>query len=325
MLGEVCRSGRQRGCGGAVTATVCTMAGCAVSRKQRPAAFQIRRARQRRIRAARPWPCGTAVHRCHRERHVRHVIVRAVARLACVRFALGPGELTRPSERLEVRHQIARLLTRTVRRPVEERSVGRHHRIEHDRARRVKMQVVPIGCARPGRSGEIGPDAPGAPEMRVVELRLPRKRRRAEPGDIGVEIADLLRVAVRAPFTSVDVAPATLADAEAEGHTGRHPARLIFEHAARPVAEQHDRHHEESDAGDAGYEVRHPKRASGTDAHAGSAVVDATRGMRRSAPPRSTASSRSVSICRRGPVVRPMSSAMKPLAIGTAECARITQ
>src|SRR4026207_1012284 len=100
------------------------------------------------------------------------------------------------------------------------------------------MEVVPVRCARPRRTREIGTDAPCAPEMRVIELRLPRKRRRTEPGDVGVEIPDLLRMAIRAPFTGVDVASALLADAQAERHDRRHPARLIFEHPARPVAEQ---------------------------------------------------------------------------------------
>src|SRR5262245_11161647 len=177
------------------------------------------------------------------------------------------------------------------------------------------MQVVPVQCACPRRTGEIGTDAPCTPEMRVIELRLPRERRRTEPGDIGVEIADLLRMAVRAPFTCVDAATALLADAEAERHGGRHATRLIFKHTARPVPEQHDRHQEESDAAHTGHQVGHAERAPRADAHAGSVVADATRGLSRSAPRTSTTTFRSSDgMSRRVPVVTPTSNAMNPAA-----------
>src|SRR5690242_12215768 len=44
------------------------------------------------------------------KRHLLHLIVRAIAAGAGMRFAFGPGEFTRAAQRFEIRDEVARFL-----------------------------------------------------------------------------------------------------------------------------------------------------------------------------------------------------------------------
>ena len=128
--------------------------------------------------------------------------------------------------------RVARLLTRTVGRAIEQRAVRRHHRLRHDGARREQMRELPVIGAGPSGAREIRADAPRAPQMRVVEACLPGQRRRAERVMSAAQIAHLLRVAVGAALAAVDGAPALLAGAEPETNV-RAPSRAsAVQHAA---------------------------------------------------------------------------------------------
>ena len=258
------------------------------------------------------------------ERHQRHLVVRAVAGLAGVGLALRAGQLAGAPQRVEIGDEVTRLLAGAIGCAVEQRAIGRHHRVGHDRARGEQMRVMPVAGARAAGPRQVGADAARAPQVGIVEAGLPGQGRGAEPLHVGVQVANLLGVAVSAALAAVDGPPAARARAHSERLVRRHQPRLLVEHALGPHAEERDRHHEERDTGDARHQVGHAQRALRLGAHATS-----TAAARPGATSASASSPMRGSMARmpapRGPVVRPVSSAMKPAVSGIADSERTIQ
>ena len=141
------------------------------------------------------------------KRHLRHLVVRAIATLARMRFTFRAGNLTRAAKGFEVRDEIAGFLPRTAGSPIEEPGIGRHDRLGHHRSRRKQMREMPILRATARRSRQIRTNPPRAPQVRIVEAPLPRKRRRTKARHVGVEIPDLLRVAIGAALSAYTTRP----------------------------------------------------------------------------------------------------------------------
>jgi hypothetical protein len=81
-------------------------------------------------------PGRVSVQRGGLKGHLCHFVCRTVTASARVRFSLRPGKLARAAESLQILHQIARFLARAIGRSIEQRRIGRHNRVRHQRARR---------------------------------------------------------------------------------------------------------------------------------------------------------------------------------------------
>src|SRR5260370_10747780 len=103
------------------------------------------------------------------------------------------------------------------------------------------MRKLPIRGADRAFAGQVRANPARAPEMRVIEARLPGERGRTESRDVRRQIADLLRVTVSATFAAIDHASPLLARSQGQGVFGRHAPCLLFENAARPHTAEHDR------------------------------------------------------------------------------------
>ena len=278
---------------------------------------------QCRYLAAPPRLCRVCVHRSV-ECHLQHLVVRAVTRLAGVGLAFGSGHFTGTAQRFQVREQIASLLAGPIGGAVEQRLVRRHHRAGDDRTWRKQVREVPVSRSRIGGARQVGPDAPRAPQVWIVEARLPRQRRRAKPRHVGVQVANLLRVAVRAPFAAVDGAAAPRAVAQSQWMRRRHRRCLRVDDPSRPYTEQPHRHGEEEHTGNAGDQIGLAYRAAG--AHAAPPATGTSFGATCSTGAEPILSSTACQPPPRGPVVRPTSSETNPPATShEAPCARITQ
>src|SRR5580704_10061561 len=102
-----------------------------------------------------------------------------------------------------------------------------------------EMPILGMCCTL---ARQVGSDAPRAPQMRIIETSFPSQRGCAESDHIGMQVADLLRMAVGASFAAINDAPALLAHGQAQRMLRRHAAHLVFEDASRPDTEQSDRH-----------------------------------------------------------------------------------
>ena len=193
---------------------------------------------------------GARVER-RRKRHLHHVVAGAVAALACARFTFGPGKLACASERS------ADTTTRS-RAPCKGRSgVPSNSHAYEGITESVTTERGAKRCAKcqssvlhRSRARQVRPDPPCAPEVREIESRLPRQRRRTESPHVGVDEPNLLRVTVGAPFATVDRAAALFTDRQPERPFRRHRAHLPIEHTTGPHAQQGDRHDEERNACD---------------------------------------------------------------------------
>src|ERR1700674_2781553 len=107
-------------------------------------------------------------------------------------FAFRPRKLARPAQSLDVRQEVAGFLRGMVRGALEEPPKSGHDRIGHDRSRRVEMRKLPVRSADRAFTGQVGANPARAPEMRVIEARLPGERGRAESRNVGGQIPDLL-------------------------------------------------------------------------------------------------------------------------------------
>lgn len=256
------------------------------------------------------------------ERHLLHLVVGTLARLARLLLALGTRERPGPPERVQIGDEIAGVLTRSIGGAIEQGGVTGHHRVGHHGARREQVHVLPVDAACPALAAQIRADTARAPEMRGVATCLPRQRGRAEALHVRREIANLLRVTVRAALARVDGAAALLGGGRLEGFRRRHRGRLAFELARRPGAEQCHRQREEGHTRHRRDEVGRAECVAVPGAHIAS--VAARRGA-------TGVSAAGVAVVRvatpapRGPVVRPASSATNEAVRMLPMCARPTQ
>ena len=132
-----------------------------------------------------------------------------------MRLSFGTRQRTVPAQRFQIIQQIAGFLRGPIRRAIEQPGKRRHDRIRHQGARRIKMRQLPVRRAHGRFAREVGPDAARAPQLRIIEDRLPGERRPAEARHVTRDVADLLGVAIGAAFARVDLAPARFAGRQA--------------------------------------------------------------------------------------------------------------
>ena len=85
----------------------------------------------------------------------------------------GPASVTIAAQGFKISQQIPAFLVGTIRRAVEEPGKGGHDRIRDHGARRIEMRELPVRGADGRFARKVGSDAARAPELRIIEDRLP--------------------------------------------------------------------------------------------------------------------------------------------------------